>query len=103
MRAGGDLLEPHDHGGGLLLAEHQGREGSPWTELVATAGAPRRGDRIPEFLEAVDVTAERALADTEATGEFVAGPVTPVLKQSEEFEDPGAARHDPTLAILVAV
>jgi hypothetical protein len=72
----------------LLLVQQQRRQRRPGAEAIPAGHARRRGDRIAEAPEAVDVATDRARSDLEPLGELGAGPVAPRLQQRQQPEKP---------------
>ena len=82
-RESGGGPEPDCHGDGLLVVEHEGRQLAAGSQPVAAGGTAVRIHGILEFAQAVDVLADGAGGDPEASGELGARPFGPGLEQGE--------------------
>ena len=58
---------------GLVVVDHERREGGAGGELVAAGDAARRIDRVAEVAQPVDVAPQGARRDPEAVGELLPG------------------------------
>jgi hypothetical protein len=90
----GGGLQPDREGDGLLVVQHERREGGARGELVPAVDAAARLDGVAELAEAVDVAPQRPHRDAEPSGQLGPRPVPVGLQQRQQPQRPRArVRH----------
>ena len=90
---GGCALQRDGERDHLVIVEKKRRKLGSGVEPVTAVRSLHRADGVPQFPESVHVAADSAVADVQALGQDVAGPLPARLQKGEQHQQPRSRRR----------